>query len=445
VSAAWSWLDSQALAAWDDFTAAQDTEDDRERFQKTLRRPDWDTAYPPPVLTTDAAHEIATAGTHLAELISQFPRRVFGDDLTAWADYLGVPAEDTALITEALQQPRLRHIATAFMRPDLVLTDDGLKLVELNVATSLGGLSTLAPYTAATRASSYAAFLADRGLHVDAPDTAKIWLEVFAGLVRSRGTKPLHVFEATADPADLDGGRRFFAEMIRSAGHRISHGLITDLDLTDTGVTYENEPVDAIFTAYTWHETKQFVPPTLTRKLMELDTAGHVDFIGSPAAALHDNKGNLALLHAPEFTHLLTPHEQTLITTYIPETFRLRPHTLDQAIAQREHLICKPASAYGGKNLEFGFTRTDTEWRTLLQSRLDDPHERYVLQQRQHPAVVPVPGAEPPTGREVVLAPLIFGGTYAGIFLRQAPPRPQSTINASNGAEVAAVLTFQPH
>jgi hypothetical protein len=58
-------------------------------------------------------------------------------------------------------------------------------------------------------------------------------------------------------------------------------------------------------------------------------------------------------------------------------------------------LICKPASAYGGKDLVFGFAQSDGEWRALLRDRLDDAGERYVLQLRQRPAVVSVPAHSP--------------------------------------------------
>ncbi|WP_018547298.1 hypothetical protein [Streptomyces sp. LaPpAH-108] len=169
-------------------------------------------------------------------------------------------------MAEALGRPRLRRVATAFMRPDLVVTDAGLKLVELNVVASLGGLSTLAPYTAATRHSRYAAFLATRGLRLNGPDMARVWLDVFAGLTRARGDGPPHVFEATANPADLDGGRRFFVDMIRSAGHDISCGLVSGLDLSEDGAHFRGRRVDAVFTAYTWHETKNFVPPASTAR-----------------------------------------------------------------------------------------------------------------------------------------------------------------------------------
>ncbi|MFI5881852.1 hypothetical protein [Streptomyces sp. NPDC051554] len=440
---AWSWLEPRALAAWDEFAATPAVETDREWFTERLSRPVWRHQYPPHAFTAEAARTVETVGVRLAELISGFPRRVFGDDLAAWAGYLGLPDEDAALMTEALDRPRLRRVATAFMRPDLVVTDEGLKLVELNVAASLGGLSTLAPYTGATRDSRYAAFLAGRGLRLDGPDTARVWLDVFAGLTRARGDGPLHVFEATANPADLDGGRRFFVDMIRSAGHDISCGLITELDLTDDGAHFRGRRVDAVFTAYTWHETRNFVPPALTRALMELDTAGKLDFIGSPAAALHDNKANLALLHDPGFQGLLTDEEQALVQAYVPMTFRLRPETLDRAVEERGQLLCKPASAYGGKDLAFGFlAEDDRSWAAELRERLADPRERHVLQERVRPSVVGLPGVGPSGGREVVLAPLVFGGRFAGVFMRQAPVRPGSAINASSGAESSAVLTL---
>lgn len=428
--------------AWTDFAATGEAETDRKEFTERIHRPGWTHMYPPQIFSAEAAQEMTTVALRLSELISSVPRRIFGDDLDAWVGYLGIPAEDARLMCEALRRPHLARVATSFMRPDLVVTDEGLKLVELNVATSLGGLSTCAPYTRATRDSTYARFLKARGLHVESPDTSKVWLEVFADLVQRHGDGPLHVFEATADPADIDGGRRFFVDMIRSAGYQVSCGLVHDLELTDDGVHFEGARIDAIFTAYTWHETKHFVPPALTRRLMELDTEGKVDFIGSPAAALYDNKANLALLFDDAFADVLGEEERALVQAHVPATFRLREDTLDRATAEREQLLCKPASAYGGKDIVFGHATDEDRWRAVLDERLQDATERYVLQRRMPPAVVGLPGVTPPE-REVVLAPLVFGGRCAGVFLRQALPRPESTINASSGAESAGVLTFR--
>ncbi|WP_327306702.1 hypothetical protein OG730_27205 [Streptomyces sp. NBC_01298] len=438
----WPWLDPRAVTAWSDFEATGEAEADRKEFAEAVHRPDWNHVYPPHILSVTAADEVETAGVRLSGLISAFPRRVFGDDLDAWTAYLGIPEGDARLMCEAMRSPRLSRVATAFMRPDLVVTDEGCRLVELNVAASLGGLSTCAPYTKATLRSAYARFLDARGLSVRGVDTSQVWLDVLAGLVERHGDGPLHVFEATADPADLDSGRRFFVDMVRSAGHAVSCGLVHDLELTDEGAYFAGERVDAVFTAYTWHETKQFVPPSLTRRLMELDTARKVDFIGSPAAALYDDKVNLTLLFDAEFAALLTDEERALVQRYVPETFRLTARNLERAFALREELICKPADAFGGKGLVFGALLDEAAWRDVLAERLQNPAERYILQRRLSPAVVELPGP-PSSRREVVLAPLVFGGRYAGTFVRQAAPTAGSAINASSGAEVAGVLTFR--
>ena len=439
---AWNWLDPRAMAAWADFAATAQAEPDRERFLETLHRSNFRHMYPPPPFTTAAADGTATVGVRLSELLASLPRRIFGDDLEAWAGYLAVPREDADLMCAALRQPRLRRVATSFMRPDLLVTHDGLKLVELNVATSLGGLSTLHPYTDAARDSAYHRFLERHGLSLCGPDTAKLWLETFGALTRRRGERPPHVFEAIANPADIDSGRRFFVRMIRSAGYQISCGLVTDLRLTEDGAYFEGNRVDSVVTMYTWHESRAFVPHEHTRALMDLDSAGKLDLIGSPAAALFDNKANLELLTAPEFDAHLRADERELVRAHVPPTFRLRPENAERAIADRERLVCKPASAYGGKNVAFGHAMTDQEWRTLLRDRLADRRERYVVQERLRPSVVELPGAVPP-GREVVLGPLVFGGRSAGVMLRQSPPDGRTPINAATGAEAAAVLTVR--
>ncbi|MGW4651415.1 hypothetical protein [Kitasatospora sp. NPDC004289] len=439
---AWDGLDQRAVAGWKQYAATGASEADGAAFAERLHRPGWVHTYPPQILTGEAVTAVETTGLRLAELITGFPERAFGGDRSAWLEYLRLPSTEAELIAEALDHPHLAKVATAFMRPDLVVSENGLKLVELNVAVSLGGLSTCAPYTAAAADSGFARHLAAQGLRLHGTDTSRIWLEVFGSLLRGTGEGPLHVFEAAADPADALGGRRFFADMIRSAGYRISSGLIHDLELSDEGVAFGGERVHAIFTGYTWDETRRFVPPALTRRLMELDAAGKVDFIGSPAAALYDNKANLALLFDPRYTALLTAEERELVRKHVPETRVLDATTLDWALAARPLLVCKPTAAYGGKDIAFGLVHSDAAWETELRRRLARPGEVHVLQRREAPARLTLPGTAT-AERELVLAPLLFGGRPAGIFVRHAPPKPDSAINASSGAEAAGALTLR--
>lgn len=431
-----SFVDPRVAAAWTDFAATGQAESDAERLRHKLFRPLWTYLYPPPVLDRAALDELADVGTRLAALVTGMPGRVFGDDLDAWLAFLGVPDADAALMRHACEHPRWRRSATAFMRPDLVLTDDGPRLVELNVSTPIGGMSTVDPYATAVHDSVFAAFLADRGLRLDRTHAEASWLATFADLVDRRGEERPHVFEAVADPASADSGRRFFVDMVRSGGYDISCGLVTDLDVCPGGVFFQGRKVSVVVTLYTWYETKRFVPPALTTALMDLAAEGIVDLVGSPVTALFDDKANLELLA----THpdLLDPAEQALVAKHIPETFRLTPSTVARAVAEREDLVCKPSSAYGGKGLVFGAATGDREWAALLRDRLTHP-EGYVCQRKVRPAMIDLPGAP---GQEIIAGPLIFGGTHAGTYLRQAPPRDNTAINVTEGATSAAALTF---
>ena len=436
----WSALDRRVLGAWDEFAATAAATEDRSNFVRRLYRSNFPHTYPPPFLTAAAAESVADIGWRLTELITDMPRRAFGDDPTAWMRYLGVPVADSELVQVALLNRRSRRGAAWFMRPDLLVTADGMKLVELNVSTPMGGMSTLPAYFAATQESAFGRHLTRSGLRTEVPDPGAVWLDAFARLLEDRHAAGVHVFEAIANPADLDTGRRFFVEMVEAGGYQISCGMISDLDVSDSGVWFQGRQVDVVFTMYTWHETRRFVPPALTARLIEMDGTGAVAFIGSPATSLYDNKANLELLTQPEFAHHLSEGERQLVRAHVPATFRLRDATLSRALADQSRLVCKPASAYGGMGIAFGPAMDRQEWRSLMLSRLADPHERHVCQELVTADAVNLAGQDPP-GREVVLSPLFFGGRFAGLFLRQCPPVGYAPINVKQGAEAAAVLT----
>ncbi|MFJ8039125.1 hypothetical protein ACIRBX_01260 [Kitasatospora sp. NPDC096147] len=425
-AAVWSGLDRRAVAGWAAYTATGAAEAD---------------GAAPPVLTTDVVADTETTALRLAELITAFPERAFGGDRSAWLGYLRLPPEEAELIAEALEHPHLAKVATAFLRPDLLVTEGGLRLVGLDVAAAPAGLSACARHAAAAAGSGFARHLAGEGLRLHRADTARIWLEVFGSLLRATGDGPLHVFAVTDGPAGPTGDR-YLADLIRSGGYRIGSGTVHDLELTDEGAYFEGQRMHVVLAGHPWEQTRRSVPPAVTRRLMQLDAAGKVDFIGSPAAALYDSKANLALLFDARARALLTAAERELVRAHIPETRILDACSLDWALAQRNRLVCKPAAAHGGEGIAFGPAYGDAEWAAELRRRLADPGRCYVVQRREPLARVTLPGAVP-AERELVLAPLLFGARPAGILVRHAAPRADSAVSAREGAETAGALTLR--
>lgn len=411
---------------------------DREYVLTTLYRSNFPHAFPPPLFSIEACNEIRDVGIRLAELIGSVPMRRFGDDIGAWLSYLRIPTVDRGLISTALADQRLSKIAREFIRPDLILTANGLCAVEVNVSAPMGGINTHDPYVSTIRNSAFAASLAERNIVLDAPDMTAVWLDAFRSCLRREADDGV-VFEAVAHHGDIDSGRRFFVDMLKHAGYEVESGCVTDLDVNENGVTYHGRRITTIFTMYTWLETRRYLNPSLTRALIDLDGRGLLDFIGSPASAAYDSKVNLALLCDPLTRRVLTTDEIAFVDQYVPETFILNDQNLPRALSEQSRLVCKPASEYGGKRILFGDEMSVEDWRTALGVLAKDNDASYVCQRRLQPAVAYHDDDCGPV--EVCFGPMIFGQRYAGTFVRHAPSQLASVINMAHGAQAFAMMS----
>jgi hypothetical protein len=438
-------LDPMGRASWHGYRSSPEFDPgDHAYFEAALHRPGVRHLYPPPVFDQECARDVAALSTELVRLLFSIPSRVFNDDLAAWSAFLGVPAPDRDLLLRLGRSTRFRTMATSFARPDLLVTDHGLRLVEINVSTPMGGMNCHDPYLRQVRGTTYSRYLTSRGLAIGGPEMAPAWADVLRSLIRlsDRGRRPL-LFEGIANPRDPDSGRRFFVALAARAGVDVVSGTMAELDLRGDGVFHNGRRIDSIFTMYTWGEARAHVPHALTAALAEADEAGLVDFIAPPLSALYDNKANLEILSSPEFRDCFTAEEQRVLAARVPETLRLTPARLDGARARRAALVLKPAAEYGGRGVVFGASCTPDEWSAALASCLADRDNPHVLQE-----LVDDPWAwrrnEPDDGGvyEMVLGPMVFGGRYAGTSVRASLRTDhRSVINVARGAEVGALLT----
>lgn len=100
-------------------------------------------------------------------------------------------------------------------------------------------------------------------------------------------------------------------------------------------------------------------------------------------------KALFALLDDPDQEHLFTVEEISALRRHIPWTRRLQEvattyrgraiDLLEFAAANREKLVLKPNSAYGGKGVVLGWECGEEHWRLALRNALNDS---YVVQER---------------------------------------------------------------
>jgi glutathionylspermidine synthase len=159
-------------------------------------------------------------------------------------------------------------------------------------------------------------------------------------------------------------------------------------------------------------------------------------------ARVANNKKLFALLQDPRFAHLVGERERRVIDETIPWTRVLRPgrtsygdwvvDLLQFVSDNRERLVLKPASDYGGHGVSLGMETDQSRWDSLIEEHVEDGD--FVVQE-----YVPVPEEMFPTVEDghvqmrlkrFNINPFGIGGRYAGMITRISD---QAVINVTAG------------
>lgn len=159
-------------------------------------------------------------------------------------------------------------------------------------------------------------------------------------------------------------------------------------------------------------------------------------------ARVANNKKLFALLQDPRFAHLLGDREAAVVAETIPWTRVLRAgrtsygdwvvDLLSFVSDNRERLVLKPASDYGGQNVSLGMETSQSEWDGLVAEHSEQGD--FVVQE-----YVPIPEEMFPTVEDghvqmrlkrCNINPFGIGGRYAGMMTRISD---QAVINVSAG------------
>ncbi|MGH2956150.1 MAG: glutathionylspermidine synthase family protein [Solirubrobacterales bacterium] len=169
---------------------------------------------------------------------------------------------------------------------------------------------------------------------------------------------------------------------------------------------------------------------------------GAACLVNPPRARVANNKKLMALLDDPRFSHLVEPREAEVIAATIPWTRILRPgrvtygqwvvDLLDFVSHNRNRLVLKPASEYGGHDVALGMETEQDDWDRIIAEHAEAGD--FIVQE-----YVPVPEEMFPTVEDghvqmrlkrFNINPFGIGGRYAGMITRISD---RAVINVSAG------------
>jgi uncharacterized circularly permuted ATP-grasp superfamily protein len=243
----------------------------------------------------------------------------------------------------------------------------------------------------------------------------------------------LALIDAAGSPAVPEF--RIVCKAAHDQGLDAVHCTLDDLAYDGSTLRVHDEPVQLVYRRALLEDLDQ-------ADLVAAARDGRVCIVNPFRARVANNKKLFALFDDPRFAHLIEGDEQEIVQKTIPWTRILRPGrvsygswTIDLlpfVADNRERLVLKPASSYGGHNVSLGIETAQERWEQIIQDRAE--RADFVVQE-----YVPVPEEMFPTIEDghvqmrlkrFNINPFGIGGRHAGSITRISD---QAVINVSAG------------
>jgi glutathionylspermidine synthase len=269
------------------------------------------------------------------------------------------------------------------------------------------------------------------------PVLVETLLDAYRELRDSRGDLPEH---PTLALVDVEGSPsvpefRIVCQAARDAGLDALHGTIDELSYDGSLLRLQGEPVHLVY-------RRALLEDLPEGDLIAAARDRSAAVVNPFRARVANNKKLFALLQDSRFAHLVGEKEAQVVAETIPWTRILRPgrtsygewvvDLLAFVSDNRERLVLKPASDYGGHGVALGIETSQSDWDALVETHMSEGD--FVVQE-----YVPVPEEMFPTveGGHVQMRlkrfninPFGIGGRYAGMITRISD---QAVINVSAG------------
>jgi glutathionylspermidine synthase len=228
---------------------------------------------------------------------------------------------------------------------------------------------------------------------------------------------------------------RIVCAAARAAGIEALHGTLAEVEYDGSLLRVQGEPVHLVY-------RRALLEDCPEGDLVAAARDRRAAIVNPFRARVANNKKLFALLQDPRFAHLVEEKERSVIDETIPWTRVLRDgrasygdwvvDLLPFVSDNRERLVLKPASDYGGHGVSLGMETDQAVWDRLIEDHVEEGD--FVVQE-----YVPVPEEMFPTVdnghvqmrlKRFNINPFGIGGRYAGMITRISD---QAVINVSAG------------
>lgn len=408
----------------------------------------------PTFLGREAKKMFREAGVKLFDLIKSIPERVFQNDTRAMSAYYELPVSLLDLQMEGVTLGG-GHLDNLLARGDFILSPQGLKCLEYNVAGILGGHLLPLWESLYLKNPLVLRFLKEYNITIKNKNLLEQYLEHCmrtAELPVSRfGDAEINVALVLKGDAQANLGPmagyldKLYRELLqREYPARNGNIFLCDfpaLDVRNDSVYYKGCRIHALTE---WHFG--VTPP----RIMKAFKAGNISIMNGPVTGLMSAKSNLALLSEHKDSGIFNHEEKQIIEKYVPWTRKIttgetvyrgeRIRLEDFILSHKDEFVIKSSLGLAGDSVYIGKSMSPGQWEDGVKNALRN--KNWVVQEAVTSSSALYQHGE--TGcavYDMVWGFFMFGSHYAGTFLRvilkKDAPR---IVNTHQGAQVSIVF-----
>ncbi|WDE09242.1 hypothetical protein SG34_031250 [Thalassomonas viridans] len=408
----------------------------------------------PVPLLVDKAYAESTfreATCRVVDLVKKLMRVVFDNDAGAIADYYGFKTPDR--VRQALQGAEFGNNIIA--RNDFIMTRDGLKCLEVNATSTLGGW--FVPFFTDMYLNHFpvSEFFARHSDKVfSTPDTLGMFFEYLVSSTRKlekfSGSRVLNLAIISKElESDVSKTRQamvnhFFSSSMNKLGlegELVITSSADDIRLLDDSLFIRGKPIHTVVTSSA---------DELNLDILRAFSLGNVYWPDNLLCYAYNDKSNFALLHKYRDSEHFTDDDRRIIDSYIPRSWLLSDKTLqlegetvntaEFVLAGQKRLIIKDIKGKQGDNVFIGPKCSEQEWRDIIASALEDG--QWLVQEYCESApFIGQCGEHGLAEYDHVWGLFSFADSYAGGSIRMMTKAgTDGVINAAKGAKEGLII-----
>lgn len=404
-----------------------------------------------------ARRQFEEASLGICKLVKQLHRRLFSNDPRKISRYYDIPEDIIALQLEATND---EHIDTLLTRGDFILSQQGLKCIEFNVSSDLGGMEKPIWEAMYLQTPVIDRFIKQNRLSIKNENLLAFLLKYVTGIYmekekeKEKETSQINIALAIPDyRGDGDRSReqaylqQIYKTHVPQDGDMDGQIVFCDyhhLKTDSNGVFFNNIKIHILIEIY---------GGIVTPKIIEQFKKGNIHIYNGPITRVLSNKLNLVLLSENQDGDLFSPEEREIIKKYIPWTRKIaggethyNGKSIDLrefVISHRERLVLKPSGGYGGIGVAIGKKTAESEWKQLVQQAFNQ--KGWLVQEYfESLHYLCQTGTQGFCPHHIIWGEYVFGDQYLGGWVRFLPVDDgKGVINRKQGAEEGVIFDVE--